>query len=80
MYVIVIQQVIVKVFHQDAENKHKFNKIRTYCYNRLTDFRCEERRRVCMDSYEKLIYISLYYAFFCSCLAFPALATEEFAD
>lgn len=41
-----LQQTILKVLQQQGRNKQKFNKAKTFCYNRLTDFRCEERRRV----------------------------------
>ena len=41
-----MQQAIVKVMQQEAKNKQKFNKAKTFCFNRLTDLRCEDRRRV----------------------------------
>ena len=36
----------MKVLRQEGKNKLKFNKARTFVYNKLTDHRCEERRRV----------------------------------
>ena len=46
IFIIISQQAIMKVLRQDGRNKHKFNKARTFVYNKLTDHRCEERRRV----------------------------------
>ena len=36
----------MKVMREDSRNKHKFEIARTYCNQKLTDVRCEERRRV----------------------------------
>jgi len=38
--------LVARVLRQESQNKLKFNKAKTFCANRLTDLRCEERRRV----------------------------------
>ena len=48
-YIFSPQRSIVKVLGQDAQNRQGFNKAKSVCYNRLTDLRCEERRRVSLQ-------------------------------
>lgn len=36
----------MRVLKEDSRNKHKFEIAKAYCSQKLTDFRCEERRRV----------------------------------
>ncbi len=40
------KEVIVKVLRDQAKNRHKFVVVKSYLQGKLTDFRCEERRRV----------------------------------
>lgn len=47
----------MKVLQNDARNKMKFNKAKTFSYNRLTDLRCEERRRVSQVANSKLVIL-----------------------
>ena len=42
------QRSIMKILQQDGKSKLKFSKAKTFCANRLTDLRSEERRRVYM--------------------------------
>ena len=52
----ILQQAIMKVLRQEGKNKLKFNKARTFVYNKRTDHRCEERRGVSMLVKKKKMY------------------------
>ena len=67
-----MQQVIVKVMQQEAKNKPKFNKAKTFCFNRLTDLRCEERRRVSLGFRHVSVYFQNVYL-----LSFSFLASNH---
>ncbi len=41
-----LQESIVKVLKEESRSKTKFDAAKTYCFQKLTDYRCEERRRV----------------------------------
>ncbi len=41
----------MKVLRENAKNKHRFEVAKSYLQGRLTDFRCEERRRVSSQIY-----------------------------
>ena len=60
----VLQEAIAKVLREESRNRHKFNVTRAYCNQKLTDLRCEERRRVSnlCPTYWVTIYISCVHA------------------
>ena len=43
LFIVIIQKTIIIKVDNEGRNRLKCNKARTFCYNRLTDLRCQER-------------------------------------
>ncbi len=51
-----LQGNILKVLKEDSRSKTKFDAARAYCFQKLTDYRCVERRRVSYVCLVQMMY------------------------
>ena len=77
----VYQQAIVRALQQESRNRNKFFKAKTFVSNRLTELRCEERRRVSVCTVSAPSAFTLLQIFGVRpCENFVNFTTSEFAE